>query len=118
MSGGVGLTHSKKIAAVAEAHYVGVVSHNPLSPMSTAACLQLAAAIPNFIIQEYPIGELESAKSEIVTEPLKQEGGFLMIPDGSGIGVELADDAETRSPPIVYGEIGARLGVDGSVVDQ
>jgi galactonate dehydratase len=93
VSGGGGLTHSKKIAAVAEAHYVGVVPHNPLSPMSTAACLQLAAGIPNFIIQEYPIGELESPKSEIVTEPLKQEGGFLMIPDGSGIGVELADDA-------------------------
>jgi galactonate dehydratase len=113
-----GLTHSKKIAAVAEAHYVGVVPHNPLSPISTAACLQLAASIPNFTIQEYPIGELEPPKSEIVTEPLKQEGGFLMIPDGPGIGVELADDAETRFPPVSYGEIGARLGVDGSVVDQ
>jgi len=113
-----GLTHSKKIAAVAEAHYVGVVPHNPLSPISTAACLQLAASIPNFTIQEYPIGELEPPKSEIVTEPLKQEGGFLMIPDGPGIGVELADDAETKFPAIAYGEIGARLGVDGSVVDQ
>jgi galactonate dehydratase len=113
-----GLTHSKKIAAIAEAHYVGVVPHNPLSPISTAACLQLAASIPNFTIQEYPIGELEPPKSEIVTEPLKQEGGFLMIPDGPGIGVELADDAETRFPPVAYGEIGARLGVDGSVVDQ
>ena len=41
-----------------------------------------------------------------------------MIPDGPGIGVELADDAETRFPPIAYGEIGARLNVDGSVVDQ
>ena len=39
-----GLTHSKKIAAIAEAHYVGVVPHNPLSPVSTAACLQLAAS--------------------------------------------------------------------------
>ena len=113
-----GLTHSKKIAAIAESHYVGVVPHNPLSPISTAACLQLAASIPNFTIQEYPIGELEPPKSEIVTEPLKQEGGFLMIPDGPGIGVGLADDAETRFPPVAYGEIGARLGVDGSVVDQ
>jgi galactonate dehydratase len=113
-----GLTHSKKIAAIAEAHYVGVVPHNPLSPISTAACLQLAASIPNFTIQEYPIGELEPPKSEIVKEPLKQKDGFLMIPDGPGIGVELADDAETRFPPIAYGEIGARLNVDGSVMDQ
>ena len=113
-----GLTHSKKIAAVAEAHYVGVVPHNPLSPISTAACLQLAASIPNFTIQEYPIGELEPPKSEIVKKPLEQKDGFLMIPDGPGIGVELADDAETRFPPIAYGEIGARLNVDGSVMDQ
>ena len=113
-----GLTHSKKIAAVAEAHYVGVVPHNPLSPISTAACLQLAASIPNFTIQEYPIGELEPPKSEIVKKPLKHKDGFLIIPEGPGIGVELADDAETRFPPIAHGEIGARLNVDGSVVDQ
>ena len=49
-----GITHCKKIAALAEAHYVGVVPHNPLSPVSTAACVQLAACIPNFALQEYP----------------------------------------------------------------
>ena len=65
-----GLTHSKKIAAIAEAHYAGVVPHNPLSPVSTAACLQLAACIPNFAIQEYPTGELEPLKSEVVKTPL------------------------------------------------
>ena len=113
-----GLTHCKKIAAIAEAHYVGVVPHNPLSPISTAACLQLAACIPNFAIQEYPIGEMEPPKSEIVKQPLRQENGFLIIPDGPGIGIELADDAQERFPRIPHGEIGARLHVDGSVVDQ
>ena len=43
-----GLTHCKKIAALAEARYVGVVPHNPLSPVSTAACLQLARLHPQF----------------------------------------------------------------------
>lgn len=33
-----GLTHSKKIAAIEEAHQMGVVPHNPFSPVSTAAC--------------------------------------------------------------------------------
>ena len=51
-----GITHSKKIAALAEANYVNVVPHNPLSPVSTAACIQLAACIPNFAIQELPNG--------------------------------------------------------------
>ena len=112
-----GLTHSKKIAAIAEAHYAGVVPHNPLSPVSTAACLQLAACIPNFAIQEYPTGELEPLKSEIVKTPLQIEDGFLIIPDAPGIGIELADDAQERYPPVPR-EVETRLHIDGSVVDQ
>ena len=58
-----GISHSKKIAALAEANYVNVVPHNPLSPVSTAACIQLAACIPNFAIQELPNGENIPPKS-------------------------------------------------------
>ncbi len=112
-----GLSHSKKIAALAEAHDVGVVPHNPLSPVSTAACLQLAACIPNFVLQEYPTGELEPPKSEMVKEPLRLENGFLIIPDKPGIGIELAEDAADRFPyrPV---QIVTRQHVDGSVIDQ
>ena len=112
-----GLTHSKKIAALAEAHHVGVVPHNPLSPVSTAACLQLAACIPNFALQEYPKGELEPPKSEIVKTPLRVEDGFLLIPDTPGIGIELVEDAAERYP-YRKREIVTRLHRDGSVVDQ
>ena len=112
-----GLSHSKKIAALAEAHHVGVVPHNPLSPVSTAACLQLAACIPNFSLQEYPKGELEPPKSEIVKTSLRVEDGFLIIPDAPGIGVELAEDAAERYPYRPRA-IRTRLHVDGSVVDQ
>ena len=113
-----GITHTKKIAALAEANYVGVVPHNPLGPVSTAACLQIAACIPNFALQEYPIGEHEFPKNVIVKEPLKTESGFLIIPDAPGIGVELTDDAQEKAPPRTHGAINARLNVDGSVVDQ
>jgi galactonate dehydratase len=112
-----GLTHSKKIAALAEAHHAGVVPHNPLSPVSTAACLQLAACIPNFALQEYPTGELKPPKSEIVKQTLQVEDGFLIIPDGPGIGIELAEDAAERFP-YRRREIVTRLHADGSVVDQ
>ena len=115
-----GITHAKKIAALAEAHYAGVVPHNPdgLSPVSTAACLQLAACIPNFAIQEYPATEQEPPKRDIVKSgPITHENGFLPIPDRPGIGVELAEDAHLQYPPKTR-EIFTRLHVDGSVVDQ
>ncbi len=112
-----GITHTKKIAALAEAHHVGVVPHNPLSPVSTAACLQIAASVPNFALQEYPLGENEPPKSEIVIAPPKLEAGFLVISDAPGIGVELAPDAAKKHP---YKErpVHTRLHVDGSVIDQ
>lgn len=113
-----GITHTKKIAALAEANYVGVVPHNPLGPVSTAACLQIAACIPNFALQEYPIGEHEFPKNVMVKEPIPVEEGFLIIPDAPGIGIEIAEDAQEKAPPRTYGQINARLHKDGSVVDQ
>jgi hypothetical protein len=112
-----GLTGAKKIAALAEAHYARVVPHNPLGPVSTAACVQLDACIPNFGLQEYPIGEHEAPKNEMVKKPLDREGGFLLVPDAPGIGIELADDAAERHPYRPR-EVRTRLHVDGSIVDQ
>jgi galactonate dehydratase len=112
-----GITGAKKIAALAEANYVGVVPHNPLGPVSTAACLQIAACIPNFALQEYPLGEDVPPKSEIVTQRLQRDGAYLRIPDGPGIGIELADGAAERFPykPRAFK---TRLHEDGSVVDM
>ena len=112
-----GLTHSKKIAALAEAHHVQVVPHNPLSPVSTAACIQLAACIPNFALQEYPRGEDQAPKTEIVVSPIRLENGFLIVPDAPGLGIELAEDALQRHP-YKPRALRTRLNVDGSVMDQ
>ncbi len=112
-----GLSHAKKIAALVEAKHVGVVPHNPLSPVSTAACIQLAACIPNFALQEYPKGEHEAPKNEIVKSVLELQDGYLLIPDAPGIGVELAEDAAERYP-YKPRTVHTRLHADGSVVDQ
>jgi galactonate dehydratase len=92
-----------------------VVPHNPIGPVSTAACVQIAACIPNFALQEY--NQMEESGPKIVVEPLRLEEGYLLVPDKPGIGVELADDIEHRYPPREQ-SVQARLGVDGSVVDQ
>ena len=113
-----GISGAKKIAALAEAHHVGVVPHNPLSPVSTMACLQIAACIPNFGLQEYPTGEDRPPKSDIVENTAVHDGnGFLLIPDTPGIGTSMKPDAVEKAPYRAR-EVVARLHVDGSVVDQ
>ncbi len=90
-----GLTPAKKIAAMAEAFGVKVVPHNPgnLSPISTAACLQLSAAIPNFAIMELPADEHRSPKKDIVRSEAIVENGYLRVPDKPGIGATLCEEA-------------------------
>jgi galactonate dehydratase len=116
-----GLTGTKKVAALAEARHVGVVPHNPLSPVTTAASLQLAASIPNFAIQEFPFrpGQGEAPGHELVEESFEREDGYLRIPDRPGIGVTLDEDAiaeaEAAYRPRAFE---TRLHEDGSVVDQ
>ena len=122
-----GISGAKKVAALAEAHHVGVVPHNPLSPVSTAACLQIAACIPNFALQEYPIGEHDPPKSNIVSGAPQYDGaGFLNFPETPGIGVELQpkDIWPSDGGPKTLGrsftprDVITRLSIDGSVVDQ
>jgi galactonate dehydratase len=114
-----GITAAKKVAALAEARHVGVIPHNPLSPVSTAACLQIAAGVPNFAIQELPLGEDQFPKQAAFSMAYSYDGqGFLDIPTAPGIGVELKPNATEEAPRREWGPIVARLHVDGSVVDQ
>ena len=48
-----GLTHVRKIAAIAESFHSAVVTHNFLGPVLTAAAVHLDTSIPNFVVQEY-----------------------------------------------------------------
>ncbi len=112
-----GITGARKIAALAEAFGVGVVPHNPLSPVSTAACMHIAATAPNFTIQEFPKGEDEEPKNRIVKSTIRLEQGFLVVPSSPGIGIELVDGIEETYPAIPRPYV-TRVGEDGSVFDQ
>ena len=111
-----GITGAKKIAAIAEANEAMVVPHNPLWPVSTAACIQIAACIPNFALQEYP-GENKPPKSEIVKNTVECHDGFITIPDAPGIGVELVEESKEKYP-YYRRPIQTRLHKDGAVFDQ
>ncbi len=112
-----GITAGKKIAAMAESHNLDIVPHNPLSPVSTAACLQLAGAIPNLAIQEYPEDQNTPHFKEIFKCNFEQDNGFIIVPDAPGIGIELTPDARQKFPPKPR-LVSARRHIDGSVVPQ
>ncbi|MGL5114711.1 MAG: mandelate racemase/muconate lactonizing enzyme family protein [Beijerinckiaceae bacterium] len=120
-----GFTGARKIAAMAEAHEIQLVPHNPLSPVSLAAGLQLAASIFNFAIQEYPTAGfaddtetgLELRGTELVTELPHLEKGFLTIPTSPGLGLKLVRNPGKVTPPLVR-QVAMRRHHDGSPVDQ
>jgi galactonate dehydratase len=90
-----GISQLKKIAGMAEAYYVAIAPHNPLSPVSTTACLHLDAAIPNFLIQEMVYGNPDRAS--LVKEPIeKVTDGYVALPKKPGLGVELNEEAVKR----------------------
>ncbi|MCD8011470.1 MAG: galactonate dehydratase [Lachnospiraceae bacterium] len=111
-----GITPCKKVAAIAESHYVEIVPHNPLGPVSTAACLQLDAAVPNVCIQEFPSFYLQGNESRMLKTPLELDHGYLVVPDAPGIGIELADDIYEKFPP-AQRSISCQIAFDGSVRD-
>jgi galactonate dehydratase len=94
-----GMTGLKKIAALAEAHYIGMAPHNPNGPLATAMNVQFAATIPNYLMLETIGSEAEQKLAEaLITSPPVLVEGQLSVPDGPGWGVELNEAALSRFP--------------------
>ena len=107
-----GITEVRLIAGMAEAYYAAIAPHNPLGPISLAAGIQLAASIPNFLCQEQV-----SLGDGYLRNPFKVENGYIPLPTGPGLGIELDEEAmadkidhDWRNPETYDAD-------DGSVVD-
>ena len=108
-----GIFECRLIAGMAESYYVGIAPHCPLGPVALAACLQLDASIPNFLIQEQ--GSLGVG---YLKQPFVVKDGFIELPQGPGLGIELDEEAladkitqdDWRNPQTYAPD-------DGSVVD-
>jgi len=107
-----GITEVRLIAGMAEAYYAAIAPHCPLGPIALAAGVQIAASIPNFLCQEQA-----SLGEGYLKKPFALRDGYLDLPTGPGLGIELDEDAmadkighDWRNPES-YDED------DGSVVD-
>lgn len=105
-----GLLEMRKIAALAEAHFVSVAPHNPMGPLATAVNLHFCAAQPNFRILEYrlphgpgyvfgtggaekPTDDQKLQGAWYVKDPYLPKEGYLELrPDRPGWGVEMDEE--------------------------
>jgi galactonate dehydratase len=93
-----GMLEQKKIAAMAEAHYVMVAPHNPLGPLATMVNVHFAASTPNFLILEYHPDDESPRKDLIKGDAILVKDGYLPIPDKPGWGYEMDEEAFKRFP--------------------
>ncbi len=98
MSGG--LPGAPKVELVTETHYIKLAVHNPLGPVSSAACLQLNLATPNFGVQEQPHKTGEVLTDVVPVQP-EWRDGYLRTPTLPGLGVEFDIARRRRSTPSI-----------------
>lgn len=92
-----GITAGMKVAHFAEAHNVSIIPHNPLGPISTIAALHIDRVVPNFEVQEWP-GTFGDFNAMIKNDSIKVENGYITMPEGPGLGIELVDNIEKEFP--------------------
>jgi galactonate dehydratase len=100
-----GITETRKIAAMAECYDVALALHCPLGPIALAANLQLDAVCYNAFIQEQSLGIHYNQGSDLLDylrnpDVFAYSDGFVAIPQGPGLGIEVDEAAVLRQAGI------------------
>ena len=92
-----GIREGAKIAAMAAVKQVQIAPHLYCGPIVAAANIQLATAIPNFLILEM-IDNMTGFHAELLDNPIQIEDGYVVIPTEPGLGVALKEDVARAHP--------------------
>jgi galactonate dehydratase len=109
-----GLMETKKIAAIAETHYVSVAPHNCRGPLGTVIAMHLCANIPNFDILETFEDYDVPWRCDLTPGTPRVKNGYYDLPTGPGWGVEV-DEALIAAHPE---DPGAKLNMFGDGWEQ
>ena len=93
-----GLLQGKKIAAIAEAFSAQIAPHCYNGPVGAAANLALAACTPNLLVLETILGFDHGLHRDLLSNPLQMHEGFVVVPDGPGLGVDVDEDVVRAHP--------------------
>ncbi len=108
-----GLTEARKIAGWCETHYIHLAPHNPLGPVSTAACLHLCLASSLVGVQELPRAPMSSL-TDVFPVQVPYESGHLLPPESPGLGIEFNEEALKKVTTQEYGPPSGYQRDDGS----
>ena len=93
-----GILELREIAAMAEPYFVAVSPHNFNSTtVALAATLQASAGMPNFLITEYFVN-MEEFGEQVAVEPFRVEDGYIRLPEGPGLGIDLDEEELAKHP--------------------
>jgi galactonate dehydratase len=95
-----GLANTLSVAGLASTHGSWIAPHQSGGPVATAVCLQLAACVPNFLIQEHFDPFNEPWTKDLVTwaPSIDPKTGHLSLPEGPGLGVDLNLEVAKEHP--------------------
>ncbi len=91
-----GISEAKKIATMVEAWHLPVAPHDCTGPVVLAASTHLSLNAPNALIQESVRAYYRTWYRDLVTAVPPVENGFITVPPGPGLGLELAPDLAQR----------------------
>jgi galactonate dehydratase len=91
------ITKIKRMAALAESHYVAIAPYHSGGPVGTVAGIHLAAALPNSFVQEIPVpaADRDAAMRAEITGGNREtaDGGFAALLNHPGLGFEVNERA-------------------------
>src|ERR1700722_6804817 len=93
-----GITHVRKICALAEAFHADILPHAvPSGPVAVAAHVQLGMCTPNWELQEHV--PQDEAWSDVVDQVIPVRDGYLIPPDRPSLGISLDEAGLAKHPP-------------------
>ena len=93
-----GLFAGRKIADMVDAHFGVIAAHSAQGPVCSAACVQLHASIPNFLLHEIFDEFNESWSRKVITNPVEVKDGYIEITERPGLGIDLVLDELPKHP--------------------
>ena len=93
---GGGLTEARKVASMCDSFGVPFAAHDCTGPVALAASTHLALHAPNVFVQEIVRAFYFGWYQELVTKLPPIDNGFISVPEGPGLGLNLKPEVFKR----------------------